>query len=126
MAGTRVDCSLDTPLGEADDNSLADLVAAPTAHQELEDLLALPGLLARLPQVEHEVLTGRRKMWPGWHQLGLGLDGQQERRALVVDLSRRPTPVDASARWPNRAEPPWPGRVGCPDERAGAGSGRQG
>jgi RNA polymerase sigma-B factor len=36
VAGTRIDCSLDAPLGEAEDSSLADLVAAPTPHEELE------------------------------------------------------------------------------------------
>jgi RNA polymerase sigma-B factor len=54
VAGTRVDCSLDAPLAE--DGSLADLVAAPTAHEELEDLLVLPGLLARLPEAERKVV----------------------------------------------------------------------
>jgi RNA polymerase sigma-B factor len=55
-AGTRVDCSLDAPLNEAEDGSLADLVAAPTPHEELEDLLVLPVLLAELPEVEREVV----------------------------------------------------------------------
>ena len=57
VAGTRVDCSLDAPLAE--DGSLADLVAAPTAHEELEDLLVLPALLARLPAVERKVVLLR-------------------------------------------------------------------
>ncbi len=59
VAGTRVDCSLDAPLGDAEDGPLADLVAAPTQHGELEDLLVLPTLLARLPQVEREVVLLR-------------------------------------------------------------------
>jgi RNA polymerase sigma-B factor len=59
VAGTRVDCSLDAPLNEAEDNALADLVAAPTPHEELEDLLVLPTLLAKLPQVEREVVLLR-------------------------------------------------------------------
>jgi len=59
VAGTRVDCSLDAPLGEAEDGSLADLVAAPSAHEELEDLLVLPTLLAELPEVEREVVLLR-------------------------------------------------------------------
>jgi RNA polymerase sigma-B factor len=59
VAGRRLDCSLDAPLDEAEEGSLADLVAAPAAHEELEDLLALPGLLARLPQVEREVVLLR-------------------------------------------------------------------
>jgi RNA polymerase sigma-B factor len=59
VAGTRVDCSLDAPLDEAEDGALADLVAASTAHEELEDLLVLPALLARLPAVEREVVLLR-------------------------------------------------------------------
>jgi RNA polymerase sigma-B factor len=59
VAGTRVDCSLDAPLGEAEDGSLADLVAAPTPHEELEDLLLVPALVAKLPQVEREVVLLR-------------------------------------------------------------------
>ncbi len=59
VAGTRVDCSLDAPLGDAEDGSLADLVAAPTAHEECEDLLVLPTLLAKLPEVEREVVLLR-------------------------------------------------------------------
>jgi RNA polymerase sigma-B factor len=59
VAGTRVGCSLDAPLGDAEDGSLGDLVAAPTAHEEREDLLLLPALLARLPEVEREVVVLR-------------------------------------------------------------------
>jgi RNA polymerase sigma-B factor len=59
VAGTRVDCSLDAPLAQAEDGSLADLLAAPAAREELEDLLVLPGLLARLPAVEREVVLLR-------------------------------------------------------------------
>jgi RNA polymerase sigma-B factor len=56
VAGTRVDCSLDAPLGDAEGGSLGDLVAAPTAQEEREDLLVLPTLLAKLPEVEREVV----------------------------------------------------------------------
>jgi RNA polymerase sigma-B factor len=59
VAGTRVDCSLDAPLNEAEDGSLADLVATPTPHEEREDLLVLPTLLAKLPEVEREVVLLR-------------------------------------------------------------------
>jgi RNA polymerase sigma-B factor len=59
VAGTRVGCSLDTPLNEGGDGSLADLVAAPIPHEELEDLLVLPALLAALPAVEREVVLLR-------------------------------------------------------------------
>jgi RNA polymerase sigma-B factor len=34
VAGTRIDCSLDAPLGDAEEGSLGDLVAAPTAREE--------------------------------------------------------------------------------------------
>jgi RNA polymerase sigma-B factor len=34
-------------------------VAAPTAYEELEDLLVLPALLAELPEVEREVVLLR-------------------------------------------------------------------
>jgi RNA polymerase sigma-B factor len=59
VAGTRVDCSLDAPLNDGEDGSLADLVATPTAHEEHEDLLVLPALLAKLPEVEREVVLLR-------------------------------------------------------------------
>jgi len=59
VAGTRVDCSLDAPLRDAEEGSLGDLVAAPTAREEREDLLVLPALLAKLPAVEREVVLLR-------------------------------------------------------------------
>ena len=59
VAGTRVGCSLDAPVDEAEDGSLADLVAAPPRREEPEDLLLLPGLLARLPQAERQVVVLR-------------------------------------------------------------------
>lgn len=59
VAGTRVDCSLDAPLNEAEDGSLADLVAAPPTDEEREDLLVVPALLAKLPEVEREVVLLR-------------------------------------------------------------------
>lgn len=34
-------------------------MAAPTAHEECEDLLVLPTLLAKLPEVEREVVLLR-------------------------------------------------------------------
>jgi RNA polymerase sigma-B factor len=59
VVGTRIGCSLDAPLGEAEDGSLADLVAAPPRREEPEDLLLLPGLLARLPEAERQVVMLR-------------------------------------------------------------------
>jgi RNA polymerase sigma-B factor len=54
-AGSRLEVSLDQPTGEEGDRRLGDLVAAPGAREEPEDLLALPGLVARLPAREREV-----------------------------------------------------------------------
>jgi RNA polymerase sigma factor (sigma-70 family) len=46
-------------LEDAEDGSLADLVAAPTAREECEDLLLVPQLLAKLPAIEREVVLLR-------------------------------------------------------------------
>jgi RNA polymerase sigma-B factor len=59
VAGTRVDCSLDAPLNEAEGGALGDLMAAPTAGEECEDLLLVPELLAKLPDNEREVVLLR-------------------------------------------------------------------
>jgi RNA polymerase sigma-B factor len=58
-AGSRLEVSLDQPVGEDGDASLGDLVAAPGAREEPEDLLALPGLVAALPALEREVIRLR-------------------------------------------------------------------
>jgi len=58
-AGTRREVSLDQPVGNDLDGSLGDLVAAPAAREEPEDLLALPGMVAALPQLEREVIMLR-------------------------------------------------------------------
>jgi RNA polymerase sigma-B factor len=58
-ASSRQELSLDQPAGADPDLRLGDLVAAPGAREEPEDLLALPGLLARLPQLEREVIVLR-------------------------------------------------------------------
>jgi len=58
-AGSRRDVSLDQPVGNELDGSLGDLVAAPAAREEPEDLLVLPGMVAALPQLEREVITLR-------------------------------------------------------------------
>ena len=51
--------SLDQPVGNELDGSLGELVVAPAAREEPEDLLALPGLLAALPEPEREVIALR-------------------------------------------------------------------
>jgi RNA polymerase sigma-B factor len=58
-ASTRQELSLDQPAGADPDLRLGDLVAAPGAREEPEDLLALPGLVARLPKLEREVIALR-------------------------------------------------------------------
>jgi RNA polymerase sigma-B factor len=58
-AGSRLEVSLDQPTGEEGDGRLGDLVAAPGAGEEPEDLLALPGLVAALPELEREVIVLR-------------------------------------------------------------------
>jgi RNA polymerase sigma-B factor len=58
-ATSRQEVSLDQPVGEDGDASLGDLVAAPGAREEPEDLLALPGLVAALPGLEREVIMLR-------------------------------------------------------------------
>ena len=58
-AGSRRELSLDQPAGDEGDRSLGDLVAAPAAGEEPEDLLALPGLVAGLPELEREVIVLR-------------------------------------------------------------------
>jgi RNA polymerase sigma-B factor len=58
-AGSRQELSLDQPVGDDPNGRLGDLVAAPVAGEEPEDLLALPGLVARLPELEREVIVLR-------------------------------------------------------------------
>ena len=58
-AGSRRELSLDQPVGDDPDGRLDDLVAQPQAGEEPEDLLALPGLVARLPELEREVIVLR-------------------------------------------------------------------
>jgi RNA polymerase sigma-B factor len=56
---SRREVSLDQPVGEDAGACLGDLVAAPEAREEPEDLLALSGLLAALPRLEREVIVLR-------------------------------------------------------------------
>jgi RNA polymerase sigma-B factor len=56
---SRWEVSLDQPVGADADGCLGDLVAAPAVGEEPEDLLALPGLVASLPEVEREVIVLR-------------------------------------------------------------------
>jgi RNA polymerase sigma-B factor len=56
---SRSEVSLDQPAGDEADLRLGDLVAAPAAREEPEDLLALPGLVSGLPELEREVIVLR-------------------------------------------------------------------
>jgi RNA polymerase sigma-B factor len=58
-AGSRLEVSLDQPVGDDGDTSLGDLMAAAGAREEPEDLLVLPGLVAALPALEREVIILR-------------------------------------------------------------------
>ena len=55
---SRQEVSLDQPVGEAD-LRLGDLVAAPGAREEPEDLMVLAGLVSVLPELEREVIVLR-------------------------------------------------------------------
>jgi len=59
VLSSRWEVSLDQPAGGEADRCLGELVAAPAAREEPEDLLALPGLVARLPELEREVIVLR-------------------------------------------------------------------
>jgi RNA polymerase sigma-B factor len=56
---SRRELSLDQPVGDEGGTCLGDLVAAPTAREEPEDLLALTGLVAALPKLKREVIVLR-------------------------------------------------------------------
>jgi RNA polymerase sigma-B factor len=56
---SRRELSLDQPVGDDGDACLGDLMAAPGAREEPEDLLALPGMVAALPELERQVIVLR-------------------------------------------------------------------
>jgi RNA polymerase sigma-B factor len=56
---SRRQLSLDQPVGNDGDVCLGDLVAAPGAREEPEDLLALPGMVTALPTLERQVIILR-------------------------------------------------------------------
>ncbi len=59
VAQTRFSLSLDQPAGEDGDTPLGELVPDAEPGEELEDLLILPDLLGRLPELEREVVVLR-------------------------------------------------------------------
>jgi RNA polymerase sigma-B factor len=56
---SRQEVSLDQPAGAEAGLPLGELMAAPGAREEPEDLLALPGMVAALPELEREVIVLR-------------------------------------------------------------------
>jgi RNA polymerase sigma-B factor len=56
---SRQQVSLDQPVGAEAGLPLGELVAAPEAREEPEDLMALPGMVAALPEMEREVIMLR-------------------------------------------------------------------
>jgi RNA polymerase sigma-B factor len=56
---SRWEMSLDQLVGVEGDACLGELMAAPGAREEPEDLLVLPGLMAALPELEREVIMLR-------------------------------------------------------------------
>jgi RNA polymerase sigma-B factor len=50
---------LDQPAGAEAGLPLGELMAAPRAREEPEDLLALPGMVAALPELERELIVLR-------------------------------------------------------------------
>jgi len=52
-------CRWTQPVGNELDGSLGELVVAPAAREEPEDVLALPGLVSTLPELEREVIVLR-------------------------------------------------------------------
>jgi hypothetical protein len=58
-ASSRLEVSLDQPVGGDGDACLGDLMLTPGAREEPEDLLALPGLVAALPELEREIILLR-------------------------------------------------------------------
>ncbi len=51
--------SLDQPAGKDGDLRLGDLIAAPGGREEPEDLLAVPGMIAALPELERDIIILR-------------------------------------------------------------------
>ena len=58
-AQSRVEISLDKPVGDTPDLSLGELVADPGPREEPEDLLVLTGLVRDLPELERQIVVMR-------------------------------------------------------------------
>jgi RNA polymerase sigma-B factor len=59
VAQSRQELSLDRPVGDDTEVCLGDLMAAPAAREETEDLLLLPRLVAELPEPDRTVIVLR-------------------------------------------------------------------
>jgi RNA polymerase sigma-B factor len=59
VAQSRQELSLDRPVGDDAERCLGDVVAAPGPREEPEDLLALPRLIAALPEPDRTVIVLR-------------------------------------------------------------------
>jgi len=59
VAQSRQELSLDRPVGDDAGRCLSDLVAAPGPREDPEDLLALPRLIAALPELDRTVIVLR-------------------------------------------------------------------
>ena len=59
VARCRQELSLDRPVGDDIEVCLGDLLAAPAAREEAEDLLLLPRLVAALPEPDRTVIILR-------------------------------------------------------------------
>jgi RNA polymerase sigma-B factor len=88
--GTRCRWSLDEPIGVDGTTSLGALLPAPTGEIQLEDRLALPGLLAGLPELERRAVLLRFYGDFKQHEIGamLGCSQMHVSRLLRSALRR--------------------------------------
>jgi RNA polymerase sigma-B factor len=88
--GTRCRWSLDEPIGVDGTTSLGTLLPAPTGEIQLEDRLALPGLLAGLPELERRAVLLRFYGDFKQHEIGamLGCSQMHVSRLLRSALRR--------------------------------------
>ena len=104
-AGSRQELSLDQPAGADPDLRLGDLVSAPEAGEEPEDLLALPGLVARLLELEREVIVLRFFQELDQYQIAARVGYSQMH---VSRLQRRALAACWRSWWsPDQAEDLW-------------------
>ena len=75
--GTRSECSLDEPVGANGSTSVGALLTAPTGEIELEDRLAVPELLAGLPDLERRAVVLRFYGDFKQHEIGVMLGYSQ-------------------------------------------------